>query len=55
MKNRENDKNATFQVIIDIGWHDILAHMRVDQHRSMRSLVEEALAEYYDKVHPITQ
>lgn len=47
MNNRNIDEKPTSQVVIDRYWRDILAHMRVEQHRSIRSLIEAALAESY--------
>lgn len=47
MKDREIDKKPTMQVLIDAGWHKILAHKRVDLHKSIRRLVEDALINTY--------
>lgn len=47
MKSRQDDTIKTAQVRIDTKWRDILAHMRTDLHRPMRSLIEEALVEVY--------
>ena len=48
MENQQSDKKTTMQVRIDAGWHKILAHLRVDTHRSIRSIIEEALGAYYE-------
>ena len=49
MERKQVDKKVTMQVRIDAGWHKILAHLRADTHRSIRSLVEEALMEWQNK------
>ncbi len=52
MESRQKDTIKTSQVRIDTKWRDILSHMRADQHRSIRSLVEEALTELYSDYQP---
>jgi hypothetical protein len=47
MESRQSDKDATVQVRLSVEWRDMLAHMRIDEGRSIRGLIEDALAETY--------
>ena len=47
MESRQSDKKSTVQVRLSVEWRDILAHVRATEHRSIRSLVEDALSEIY--------
>lgn len=47
MKNRQVDKNLTFQVRIDRGWWKILSHLKTESGRGFKELVEDALTDAY--------
>lgn len=47
MENRQVTKKLTFQLRLDIGWRKILLDQRNQTNKSMKTLVEEILADYY--------
>jgi hypothetical protein len=47
MKNRKVDSKNTFQVVVDRGWWEILAKLRISSRKSFRELVEDALSNTY--------
>jgi hypothetical protein len=47
MHNRKIDSKNTFQVVIDVGWWEILSALRTNTQKPFKELVEDALSNTY--------
>jgi len=47
---RQVDKKKTFQARIDLGWRILLRKRAFESDRTIKSLVEEALADYWGPI-----
>ncbi len=45
---RQSDKKVTKQIRIDVGWHEYLKVHAAIQGKTIKGVVEECLADYYD-------